>query len=396
MAAVPAAAQFAGGSSRLILAAAARAPGGGPRRIAGAGNSAPPRDSVQPGLYGRPVPAAAAAGVGGAAPRREARSDPQGGWQPPAGGGELRVEEAELAAAFAGGSGAPAAPPRPAKDSVLKKSLKKAVGGGTAGALAMVLQTCSLMWLRTIMNYQYRYGLSTAEAARRLYEQGGVARFYQGIQWALLQAPLSRFGDTAANSGALALLDSLEATSQLPTAVKTFGASLAAGAWRIVLSPVDAAKTSLQVDGAAGMAKLRAKVAARGPVALYDGALGTFSATAVGHFPWFATYNVLDSNLPKPEGRVGKLVRSAGMGIISAGVSDTVSNSLRVLKTVRQTSETDIGYMEAARQVIDEDGLAGLFGRGLQTKLITNSIQSMAFSVLWRAIEQKITSGKSS
>lgn len=82
------------------------------------------------------------------------------------------------------------------------------------------------------------------------------------------------------------------------------------------------------------------------------------------------------------------------MGIISAGVSDTVSNSLRVLKTVKQTSEVDIGYWEVAQQILAEEGPAGLFGRGLQTKLITNGIQSMAFSVLWRAIEQSLTKGK--
>eukprot|EP01065_Artemidia_motanka_P037864 TRINITY_DN46768_c0_g1_i1.p1 TRINITY_DN46768_c0_g1~~TRINITY_DN46768_c0_g1_i1.p1 ORF type:complete len:378 (+),score=146.24 TRINITY_DN46768_c0_g1_i1:71-1135(+) len=305
----------------------------------------------------------------------------------PSGGSDATVRVTDL-------SGEEQERPKPKGDSVLVKSLKKAAGGGTAGAIAMVMQTFSLMWLRTIMNYQYRYGMSMAEATRKLYAEGGIPRFYQGIQWALLQAPLSRFGDTAANSGALALLNSVESTAGLPTPVKTFFASLSAGLWRIVLSPVDAAKTSLQVDGAAGMAKLKAKVEQRGFTALYDGAMGTFSATAVGHFPWFATYNVLDKNLPQADTRLGKMTRAAGMGVISAGVSDTVSNSLRVLKTVRQTSETEIGYAEAAQQVIAQDGLAGLFGRGLQTKLITNSIQSMAFSVLWRAIEQKISAGR--
>ena len=37
----------------------------------------------------------------------------------------------------------------------------------------------------------------------------GVLRFYKGIGPALLQGPLSRFGDTAANDGAMALMDNL-------------------------------------------------------------------------------------------------------------------------------------------------------------------------------------------
>jgi hypothetical protein len=43
---------------------------------------------------------------------------------------------------------------------------------------------------------------------------------------ALLQAPLARFGDTAANVGTLALLDDFEATKSLPVAVKTGARSL--------------------------------------------------------------------------------------------------------------------------------------------------------------------------
>ena len=79
---------------------------------------------------------------------------------------------------------------------IIEKASKRALGSGGAGASAMVVQVCSLMWMRTIMNYQYRYGTSTAEAARLLYKQGGIRRFYRGVGPALLQGPLSRFSDT--------------------------------------------------------------------------------------------------------------------------------------------------------------------------------------------------------
>jgi hypothetical protein len=56
-----------------------------------------------------------------------------------------------------------------------------------------------------------------------------------------------RVGDTAANAGALALLDSYDSTRDLPVFVKTLCASASAGTFRIFLMPLDACKTIMQV-----------------------------------------------------------------------------------------------------------------------------------------------------
>lgn len=87
-----------------------------------------------------------------------------------------------------------------------------------------------------------------------------------------VQGPLSRFGDTAANAGMLALLDSYDSTAALPIWVKTLSASAAAAGFRIVLMPVDALKTTLQVEGAKGLAVLGAKVRGGGPLTLWRAA----------------------------------------------------------------------------------------------------------------------------
>jgi hypothetical protein len=100
---------------------------------------------------------------------------------------------------------------------------------------------------------------------------------------ALIQAPLSRFGDTAANAGALALMDSFASTADLPVAVKTIGASITAGLFRILLVPVDTVKTIMQVEGKGGVDALRTKVRMFGPTALFHGALASAGATFVGH-----------------------------------------------------------------------------------------------------------------
>lgn len=70
-----------------------------------------------------------------------------------------------------------------------------------------------------------------------LYSQGGIGRFYRGVGPALIQGPMSRFGDTAANTGILALMDSYDSTKGLPVGAKTLCASVAAALWRIFLMP---------------------------------------------------------------------------------------------------------------------------------------------------------------
>ena len=149
---------------------------------------------------------------------------------------------------------------------LLAKAARSALGGGIPGAIAMVLQVLLLMWLRTTVNYQMVKGMGTLAAMRHLYAEGGVPRFCepapalsrvaaasssrarvtaialaswrsrrrhpalradQGLWAALLQGPLSRFGDTAANAGVLALLEK----SSMPVAAKTMIASFAAGSW---------------------------------------------------------------------------------------------------------------------------------------------------------------------
>jgi hypothetical protein len=128
---------------------------------------------------------------------------------------------------------------------IIQKAAKRAGQGGLAGAAAMGINVLSLMWLRTTINYQYRYGTSTTTALKKLYADGGIPRFYRGLLPALIQGPLSRFGDTAANTGTLAALDAFDTTASLPVAVKTMAASVGAGLFRILLMPVDTFKTTM-------------------------------------------------------------------------------------------------------------------------------------------------------
>lgn len=100
---------------------------------------------------------------------------------------------------------------------------------------------------------------------------------------------MARFGDTAANAGILALLQSNSYLKDLPSPIKTIFASLCAAAFRMILTPVDTLKTTLQVQGARGMTLLRQRIKSDGVGSLWWGAFATAAATFVGHYPWFAT-----------------------------------------------------------------------------------------------------------
>lgn len=279
---------------------------------------------------------------------------------------------------------------------ILSKASGKALGGGKAGATAAVVQVISLMWLRTAMNYQYRYGGNLGDALKTLMGEGGIGRLYQGLPFALVQGPLSRFGDTATNVGVLALFDALPEASGVPGPLRTAAASVAAGAFRIFCTPIDTAKTAMQVEGSEGLGRLGQRILSQGPAPLYQGSIASAVATFAGNYPWFLTYNTLDGALPpvSKEDVLLTLIRNAFLGLSASCVSDTVSNSLRVIKTTQQTAALSekkdgeerggISIAEALSIVLEQDGLKGLFGRGLKTRLLTNAIQGSIFSVLWR------------
>jgi hypothetical protein len=137
------------------------------------------------------------------------------------------------------------------------------------------------------VNYQYRNGTTFPVALRTLYADGGIPRFYRGLIPALFQGPLSRFGDTAANTGVLAAMNALPQTQNLNVGIKTMCASAAAALFRIAIMPIDTVKTTMQVTGT--FSAVVDKVRLAGPFALFNGSIAAASATFVGHYPYVLT-----------------------------------------------------------------------------------------------------------
>lgn len=101
-----------------------------------------------------------------------------------------------------------------------------------------------------------------------------------------------------------------------------------------------------------------------------------------------------------------------------------LSNSIRVIKTTRQTHASSVSYSEAVHEVLRTDGprkpprasspalppprpltpqrthihahlhpvcaAGGLFCRGLGTKLAANALQSALFAVVWKLAEAEL------
>lgn len=275
---------------------------------------------------------------------------------------------------------------------VLQKASKAAFKGGFYAASAGFVQVVCLMWLRTTVNYQYRYGVTMKAALQQLYQQGGIARFYKGVLFALVIGPISKFGAIAANEWSKIIVASyyplVDGAGEFYATV--LGTMLTV-LWRVFLMPIETCKTVLQVDGASGFTKLMSSLRKGNVGVLYRGSTATILAVAAGHYPWFLVYNVLDKHLPRPEDALLQTVgRSASMGFVASAVSDTFSNALRVLKTVKQATGADgrraLSYLQIARSIVAEGGLGALFGRGLLTRVVTNGVQSVLFTVLWKAL----------
>jgi len=292
---------------------------------------------------------------------------------------------------------------------LLKETCRDAIRSGLSGAMAGVLQVFFLMWLRTTLHFQHRYGLSTLDAMYALYKQGGIPRFYTGITFALLQSPLSRFGSVAANTGATRLsryIINNNNNNRMHILLTTLIGTVFASWWRFILMPIDTCKTVLQVEGSAGFTLLMQGVMSGQMHLLFEGTLATVIGAAVGHYAWFLVYNSFQhwfqlqrqsqGQYPSVTTLRTQILQNAFIGFMASIFSDILTNPIRVLKTMKQTVlvDGDISYYEVIMTIIQSDGIISLFERGLITRILSNGIQSMLFTVLWKLLTPKKTEDK--
>lgn len=157
------------------------------------------------------------------------------------------------------------------------------------------------------------------------------------------------------------------------------------------ITAIDTIKTVLQVDSYEGFRNLTRRVREGKLGVLYSGAIANAASAALGHYPWFYTYNLLAGSRIVEHFLPSVLLRNAGIGVVASIVSDTVVNGIRVIKTTKQSlgSQRSASYAETVKIVLAVDGWRGLFGRGLQTRIFANALQSLLFTVVWRGLSEK-------
>jgi len=266
--------------------------------------------------------------------------------------------------------------------------LNVATKSGIAGAIAISPDVLTLMWIRTTVNFQYRYGCSYLTAIGRLYKDGGFSRFYRGLTFALIQGPLTKFGQTASNTGSFMILNNDPSTKDLSVGAKTTVAMVLASFWRVLVMPVDTCKTTMQVTGS--LKSCRSKFKKHGVTVLFNGSIATVSSTFISQFPWFFTFNFLFENIPRGQTEHTEIIRRGFIGFCASVCSDLVSNSFRVVKVYKQSHLEPITYPKIVQRISSQSGWGSLFFRGFATRILANGIQGICFSILWKATEEHL------
>lgn len=145
------------------------------------------------------------------------------------------------------------------------------------------------------------------------------------------------------------------------------------------------------MEGPKASTLLWQKFQIHGPGAFFEGIAASLTATFVSHLLWFGVHNQLQAEIPKFnwEHRLwGDVCRNGLIGFCSSVTTDVGSNSIRVLKTAKQTARESITYGEVVRRIVATDGIQGIFLRGLGTRVLVNGVQGFLFSILWKGIQE--------
>jgi hypothetical protein len=257
---------------------------------------------------------------------------------------------------------------------------------GITGINATILQISVFMWMRTILNYQYYYGGSFLSISKILYKEGKIKRFYQGFSFSLIHGSICRFGDIAFNTGVIEVMNLDPSTTDLSLSTKTFCGSLLSGVWRVVFSPIEVMRNSLQINGKQGLHLIREKIKNQGLKSLYHGSVATYTTSVLGHYPWFMTYNYLDQYFNTNYKSLSKketMIKNGFIGFTASIITDIMLSSLQIIRTIKQVNQDNLSYNVIIKQIIKKDGISGLFGRGLRTRLLFSGLQGTIFTISW-------------
>lgn len=236
----------------------------------------------------------------------------------------------------------------------------------TKALKATTVNTSLFLWLNTITHHQYNHGDSFVKTFRSLYKEGGFPRFYSAFLPTLVNSSSNRFVDYLSHE--------LIPTNNLT--YKVFVGGLIASCFKTLITPLEGYKVISQRYGNRAHKIIRLNIRKQGLKTMWRGSTDNGLSNYVEHVTWFHTYDTLDKRLSN----MNVLLKSGFLGLTSSFTTDLMSNHLKIVKTMKQT--TNLTYKQIIKDIIRKNGVKGLFVRGLGTKLLTNGFQSLVFSIL--------------
>ena len=101
------------------------------------------------------------------------------------------------------------------------------------------------------------------------------------------------------------------------------------------------------------------------------------------------------------------MLKNAVIGFLSSTASDVASNFFRVLKTIEQMKSiqgeggvsmgsdavnVESGYLSIMHDALMEGKLYGLMTRGLGSRVLSNGLQSVVFTIVWKSLSEQYSS----
>lgn len=259
----------------------------------------------------------------------------------------------------------------------LKDSSNKAFKTGVTSG---ILQVSSFLWLKTVNNYQYRYGTGLVDTFKILYGNGGPLRFYRGYIPSVFVASSCKFGELNAyyysNKFMFNEIERLGFIASVSSLVK------------LSIVPVDTLDVFLQVEGKKGKNMLTNKIKTHGVKVLYYGLSPWILNNFIGTFTWFGVHNYLDTKY-KSNDLLNFNIKNGLIGLTASITSDIITNPLRILKISKQSNNNNLGYLQTIKHINNNYGISELFIRGLKTRLLIHGIQNVCFVILWKNLEKK-------
>lgn len=257
-----------------------------------------------------------------------------------------------------------------------------------AGSKAMLVNMSTLMWLNTIATNQHVTGNTSYATFNQLYKQGGMVRFYDGFGITLMHGCIARFGDVFSYS-LIKKYTNDEKCSFSSSFSSTVVSATMSSVIRGILTPLEKVKIMRQIDGYKATSSLIKQTTRNGLSSLWNGSITVVGSNFVGYVPWFYTYDLMHNVIPEASTHCTlSLIRDGCIGFSASVVSDVVSNGIRVIKTLKQMDSHKRSYLTLIRNSMSDTNATMLPFRGLSTRIATNGLQSVVFTILWNLFDK--------